>query len=124
MIVSCAQELSFAGNPHPVVLQKTLTQDNSGNISGTGTATANGSAGNYFTADLSGSSLSNATDISVDYLGNTCAGTDSGTRTLAGTINSSNQVTMTINAEPIRQAAFLWDVDSLRPLRKRWSSTR
>jgi len=33
----------------------------------------------------------------VDYLGDTCAGTDSGTRTLTGTINSSNQATMTIN---------------------------
>jgi hypothetical protein len=83
--------------PHPVAIEKILTQDNSGNISGTGTATATGPTGNYFTADLSGSSMSNATDISVDYLGDTCAGVDSGTRTLTGTINSSNQVTMTID---------------------------
>jgi hypothetical protein len=81
---------------HPVALEGILTQDSNGNISATGSATASGPAGNVFQADILGSSLSAATDIAVDYLGDTC-GTDNGTRSATGTINSSNQVSLTLN---------------------------
>jgi hypothetical protein len=84
------------GNGHPVAVEAILTQDTSGNISGNGTVTAQGPSGNVFEADIFGSSLSAATDIAVDYLGNTC-GTDDGTRSVTGTINSSNQVTLSFN---------------------------
>jgi surface adhesion protein len=84
-------------NPHPIALEAILTQDSSGNISGTGSVTASGPAGNTFEADIFGSSLSTATDMAVDYLGNTCNGADSGSRTVTGTISSSNQVTLTLN---------------------------
>ncbi len=86
---------SSAGG-HPVAVEAILTQDGSGNISGTGTVTASGPAGNVFQADILGSSLATAADIAVDYLGNTC-GADNGTRSITGTINSSNQVTFTFS---------------------------
>jgi len=79
--------------PHPVAVEAILTQDSSGNISGTGVVTAAGPAGNVFQADLIGSSLSNVFDMAVDFLGDTC-GADNGIRSLTGTINSSNQVTL------------------------------
>lgn len=53
---------------HPIAIEAILTQDNSGNISSNGTATANGPSGNFFEADIFGSSLSTASDLSVDYL--------------------------------------------------------
>jgi hypothetical protein len=55
--------------------------------------TSAGPAGNVFQADLNGSSLSNVFDMAVDFLGNTCS-SDNGIRSLKGTINSSNQVTL------------------------------
>lgn len=79
--------------PHPVAVEAILTQDSSGNISGTGVVTARGPAGNVFQADLIGSSLSNVFDMAVDFLGDTC-NTDNGVRSLTGTINSSNKVTL------------------------------
>jgi hypothetical protein len=79
--------------PHPVAVEAVLTQDSSGNISGTGVVTASGPAGNVFQADLIGSSLSNVFDMAVDFLGDTCS-TDNGIRSLTGTIDSSNQVTL------------------------------
>lgn len=86
-----------SGN-HPIAVEAILTQDNSGNFSGAGTVTANGPAGNFFEADIFGSSLSTATDMAVDFLGDTCSGSDSGNRSLSGTINSSNQVTLTVSS--------------------------
>ena len=85
-------------NPHPIAIEAILTQDSSGNISGSGTVTATGPAGNVFETDIFGAALSSATDMAVDYLGNTCTGTDSGARTITGTINSSNQVTITFDS--------------------------
>jgi len=58
--------------------------------------TSAGPAGNVFQADLNGSSLSNVFDMAVDFLGDTCS-SDNGIRSLKGTINSSNQVTLNFN---------------------------
>lgn len=49
-----------------------------------------------FQADLKGSTLSNVFDMAVDFFGDT-RGTDNGIRSLTGTINSSNQVTLNFN---------------------------
>jgi hypothetical protein len=49
-----------------------------------------------FQADLNGSSLSNVFDMAVDFLRDICS-TDNGIRSLTGTINSSNQVTLNFN---------------------------
>jgi hypothetical protein len=92
-------------NAHPIAVEAILTQDSSGNISGTGTVTASGPAGNVFQADIFGSSLANAADIAVDFLGDTCSA-DDGTRTLTGTINSSNQVTIAFNGGGASTATF------------------
>ena len=84
-------------NPHPIAVDAILTQDSRGNISAAGSVTASGPAGNTFQGDMQGSSLSAAADMFVDYLGFTCTGTDSGDRSITGTINSSNQVTLARN---------------------------
>ena len=84
-------------NPHPIAVDAILTQDSKGNISAAGSVTASGPAGNTFQGDMQGSSLSAAADMFVDYLGFTCTGTDSGDRSITGTINSSNQVTLARN---------------------------
>jgi hypothetical protein len=81
----------------PVVIEANLTQDHHGNISGTGSVTANGPAGNVSDVFIFGGSLSTVFGIAVDYLGFTCNGTDSGDRSITGTINSSNQVTLNQN---------------------------
>lgn len=86
--------VSGGSGSHPVIVEATLTQDNKGNFSGTGSVTANGPAGSVFQADIHGSSLSAADDMAVDFLGDTC-GADSGVRNLSGTIDSSNKVTLT-----------------------------
>ncbi len=93
-------------NPHPIAIEAILAQDNSGNISGTGSVTANGPAGNVSEIDVFGASLSAATDIAVDYLGNTCNGSDTGARTVTGTINSSNHVALTFNSGGAFSAAI------------------
>ena len=81
----------------PFVIEANLTQDHHGNISGAGSVTANGPAGNVIDVLIWGGSLSTAYAASVDYLGFTCNGTDSGDRSITGTINSSNEVTLTQN---------------------------
>ena len=71
-----------------------LLQDSLGNLSAMSTVSASGPAADLVEVDIFGSSLSTATDMAIDYLGNTC-GTDNGNRSLTGTINASGQVTLT-----------------------------
>jgi len=78
----------------PFVIEANLNQDHHGNISATGSVTADGPAGNVSDVFIFGSSLSTVNGIAVDYLGFTCNGTDSGDRSITGTVNSSNQVTL------------------------------
>lgn len=80
-----------------IALDAILAQDASGNISATGSVTSNGPSGNVFSAALIGSSLPSVTNISVDYLGNACGNKDNGTRSLTGTIDSSNKVNLTFD---------------------------
>lgn len=87
----------FAKGNEVVALGSLLAQDNSGNVSASGPVTANGPSGSVFLAFLTGSSLANATNIGVDFLGAACGGQDDGTRNLTGTINSSNQVTVALH---------------------------
>ena len=84
----------FANGDEVLALGTILAQDNSGNISASGPATANGPSGNVLEVFLTGSSLSNVTNMGIDFLGAACGGNDNGIRMLAGTINSSNQVTI------------------------------
>lgn len=90
-------EFSFTnGKGNVIAVEAVLSQDSSGNLSATGSVTPNGPTGSVFEADLFGTSFSNVTDLSVDYLGDTCNGNaDTGVRKITGTINSSNQVTIT-----------------------------
>jgi len=78
----------------PVVIEANLMQDHHGNLSATGSVTANGPAGDVFDLFIFGGSLSTPQGIAVDYLGFTCNGIDSGDRSITGSINSSNQVTL------------------------------
>jgi hypothetical protein len=86
------------GNGNPVALEAVLFENTPGGFSGTITVNATGPGGitnsPMFEVDVLGSSLSTATDIAIDYLGNTC-GSDNGNRTLTGSINASSQVTFT-----------------------------
>lgn len=84
----------FANGSELVALEAILAQDNSGNLSATGPATATGPSGNVFMGFLSGTSDANVTDLGIDFLGAACGGNDDGTRKLTGTINSSNQVSI------------------------------
>jgi hypothetical protein len=84
------------GNGNPVEVEANLTQDGLGNLSATGTVSATGPAGNLVEVDVFGSSLSTATGMAIDYLGNTC-GADNGNRSLTGTIDSSSHATLTYN---------------------------
>jgi len=81
----------------PFVIEANLTQDHHGNISATGSVTANGPAGNVSDVFFFGGPLSAVNGIAVDYLGFTCTGTDSGDRSITGSVNSSNQVTLNQN---------------------------
>jgi len=81
----------------PFVIEANLTQDHHGNISATGSMTANGPAGNVAYVFLFGTSLSFVDGIAEDYLGYTCNGADSGDRSITGSVNSSNQVTLNQN---------------------------
>jgi hypothetical protein len=81
----------------PFIIEANLNQDHKGNISSTGSVTANGPAGNAFDLFIFGGSLSTPEGIAVDYLGYTCNGVDSGDRSITGSVNSSNQVTFTQN---------------------------
>ncbi len=86
------------GNGNPVALEAVLFQNTPGSFFGTITVNAMGPGGvtnsPMFEVDLVGSSLSTATDMAIDYLGNTC-GADNGNRTLTGSINASSKVVFT-----------------------------
>ncbi len=81
----------------PFVIEANLTQDHHGNLSATGSVTADGPTGDVSDVSISGSPLSAVNGIAVDYLGYTCTGSDSGDRSMTGTLNSSNQVTLNQN---------------------------
>ena len=81
----------------PFVIEAFLNQDRHGIISGTGSVNANGPSGNVITVFLVGGSLSATKAVFLDYLGLTCNGTDTGDRSITGSINPSNQVTLTAN---------------------------
>jgi hypothetical protein len=95
---------AVGGNGNLVALEAVLFQGGPagpGDLSGSITVNSFGGPGAttnsaMFEVDISGSSLSTATDMAIDYLGNAC-GSDDGNRTLAGTINSSSQVALTYN---------------------------
>lgn len=84
------------GLGQPVAVEAILTEDSKGNLSASGTVTATGPAGSVSGIDVFGSSLASASDIAVDYLGNTCAN-DDGNRKITGTIDSSNAVNLTFD---------------------------
>jgi hypothetical protein len=81
----------------PFVIEANLTQDHHGNLSATGSVTANGPVGNVAYIFIFGTTLSNVSGIAVDYLGYTCTGADSGDRSITGILNPSNQVTLNQN---------------------------
>lgn len=81
----------------PYVVQANLSQDHHGGISATGSVTTNGPAGNVSTVFTGGSSLSALNAIFLDYPGFTCNGSDTGDRSVTGSINSSSQVTLKWN---------------------------
>lgn len=85
------------GAGQPVAVEAVLTEDSKGNLSASGTVTATGPAGSVSEIDVFGPSLASASDIAVDYLGNTC-GNDDGNRKVTGTINSSNTVALTFDS--------------------------
>ena len=81
----------------PFVIETFLNQDHHGIISGTGSVNANGPSGNVITVFIVGGSLSATKAVFLDYPGFTCNGTDTGDRSITGSINPSNQVTLTLN---------------------------
>ncbi|HZC22492.1 MAG TPA: hypothetical protein VE866_04070 [Candidatus Binatia bacterium] len=81
----------------PFVIEAILDQDHHGNISATGSVTTSGPAGNVATVFISGGSLAAANAVFLGYPGFTCNGSDSGDRSVTGSINSSNQVTLNWN---------------------------
>ena len=83
------------GGQFMIAVEANLSQDNSGNISASGSVTANGPAGNVYQVILAGSALSSVSDVQLDYLGAGSCTNDSGARNMTGTINASNQVTLT-----------------------------
>jgi len=96
----------------PFVIEANLTQDHHGNISATGSVTANGPAGNVSDVFIFGGSLSTVNGIAVDYLGFTCTGADSGDRSITGTVNSSNQVTLNQNVGGTAVATITGTLDN------------
>lgn len=96
----------------PFVIEANLTQDHHGNISATGSVTANGPAGDVSDLAIFGSSLSFVNGIAVDYLGFTCNGNDSGDRSITGTVNSSNQVTLKQNVGGTEVATITGTLDN------------
>jgi hypothetical protein len=81
----------------PFVIEANLNQDHHGNISATGSVTASGPSGSVSDVFIWGPSLSATFAVSLDYLGFTCNGTDNGDRSITGSVNASNQVTLTQN---------------------------
>ncbi len=98
----------------PFVIEANLTQDHHGNISATGSVTANGPAGNVSDVVIfsTAASLSSVDGIAVDYLGFTCTGTDSGDRSITGSVNSSNQVTLNQNVGGTAVATITGTLDN------------
>jgi len=96
----------------PAVIEAYLTQDHHGNISAMASVTANGPAGNVFDVFIFGSSLSTLDGIAVDYLGYTCNGIDNGDRSITGTLNSSNQVTLNQNVGGTSVATITGTLDN------------
>jgi hypothetical protein len=90
---------AVGGNGNLVGLEAALIQGSPGDLSGNITVNSFGGPGAttnsaMFEVDIQGSSLSAATDIAIDYLGNAC-GSDNGNRTLAGSIDASSHVALT-----------------------------
>ena len=81
----------------PFVIETLLNQDHHGIISATGSVNTNGPSGNVITVFISGGSLSATRAVFLDYLGFTCNGSDTGDRSITGSINPSNQVTLNWN---------------------------
>jgi|SRR5579864_101639 len=96
----------------PVVIEANLTQDHHGNISATGSVTTDGPAGNVSDMFMWGPSLSATYAVSVDYLDYTCNGVDSGDRSITGTVNSSNQVTLQQNVGGTEIATITGTLDN------------
>ena len=84
-------------NSNMIGLEAVLPQATHGTLTATTSLSGGGGTGGLFEMDISGSSLSTATDISIDYLRNTCSN-DDGSRILTGTINASSHVTLTYSA--------------------------
>lgn len=84
----------IGGNGNPVEVDANLTENTFGNLSATSTVSASGPGTDLVEVDIFGSSLSTATDMAIDYLGNTCS-SDNGNRSLTGTINASSHVALT-----------------------------
>ena len=101
----------------PFVIEANLTQDHHGNISATGPVTANGPAGNVSDVFIFSTSafLSTVDGIAVDYLGFTCTCTDSGDRSITGSVNSSNQVTLNQNVGGTAVATITGTLDNFAP---------
>ena len=89
------------GNGNPVEIEAILVQATGGTLSANTIVSPTGPGqstnGIVFEVDILGSSLSTATDMSTDYLGNTC-GPDNGNRSLIGMIDASGHVTLTYDA--------------------------
>jgi len=98
----------------PFVIEANLTQDGKGHISSTGSVTANGPAGNVSDVFIFGP-FSTPDAIAVDYLGFTCSGTDSGDRSITGTIDASNQVTLNQNVGGTEVGTMTGTLTNLAP---------
>lgn len=85
------------GQAFVIGVQANLSEDSSGNLSATGSATANGPTGDVFVVLMAGASLNSITDLQIDTLGNAGCTTDSGTRNMTGTIDSSDKVSLTFD---------------------------
>ncbi len=99
----------------PFVIETNLTQDGKGNISATGSVTATGPAGNAFDVFIFGGSLATPQAFAPDYLGFTCNGNDTGDRSITGTVNSSNQMTLNQNVGGTEVATISGTLTSLAP---------
>jgi hypothetical protein len=89
------------GNGNLIGLEALLFEGTLGDLSGNITVNSFGGPGAttnsaMFEVDILGSSLSAASGIAIDYLGNAC-GSDDGNRTLSGGIDLSSHVALTYN---------------------------
>jgi hypothetical protein len=97
------------------VIEANLNQDHHGIISAPASVTATGPAGNVFDMFIFGGSLSTPQGIAPDYLGFTCTGADSGDRSISGSLNSSNQMTLNQNVGGTEVATMTGTLTSLSP---------